>query len=214
MADEDEIGLRERKKIRTRETIVSVAMELFDEHGFQATTIPTIAEAADVSPRTVSTYFPSKEDIVFALWAGQKESLGRRLRDRASGESTIEAIRAWLLEERIPRQKRSLEIERQRRVIDSDPWLQSIERNRFHEFAGMLSREIAADLRTDEDAIEPRLAATALVGIFTLLSDERFRPDPIADPEKELPRRLLDRGLAFVAGGIAALVPAPGSDRE
>ena len=123
------MGLRERKKIRTRQTIASVAMELFDEQGFQATTIATIAEAAEVSPRTVSTYFPSKEDMVFELWAGQKEKLEIRLRDREPGETTTDAIRAWLLNEQILREERSREIERQRRVIDSDPGLQSIERS-------------------------------------------------------------------------------------
>jgi AcrR family transcriptional regulator len=211
MAEEAEMGLRERKKIRTRETIVTVAMELFDEQGFQATTIPRIAEAADVSPRTVSTYFPSKEDMVFEFWSGQKESLGLRLRERGAGETTTDAIRAWLLEERLLREKRSLDIDRQRRVIDSDPGLQALERSRFHEFAGMLSREIAADMGVDEDEAEPRLAAAALVGIFALLSDERFRPDPVADPELEVPMHLLDQGLAFVAGGIAALEPTRGA---
>jgi len=210
MADEAELGLRERKKIRTREKIASVAMELFDEQGFQATTIPRIAEAAEVSPRTVSTYFPSKEDMVFELWAGQKESLQRRLRERGSGESSIDPIRAWLLDERIPGEKHSLDLERQRRVIDSDPWLQSLERSRFHEFAGMLSREMATDMGTGEDEIEPWLAAAALVGIFALLTDERFRPDPVSDPDFELLRRRLDRGLAFVAGGVEALGPNPG----
>ncbi len=210
MAEEAELGLRERKKIRTREKIASVAMELFDEQGFQATTIPRIAEAADVSPRTVSTYFPSKEDMVFELWAGQKESLERRLRGRGAAESTIDAIRAWLLDERILRGKRSFDLERQRRVIDSDPWLQSLERSRFHEFAGMLSREMAADMGAGEHDIEPWLAAAALVGIFALLSDERFRPDPASDPDFELARRRLDQGLAFVAGGVEALGPVRG----
>lgn len=61
MAD---IGLRERKKARTRETILREAFRLFRERGYNVTTVEQIAEAAEISPATFFRYFPTKEDLV------------------------------------------------------------------------------------------------------------------------------------------------------
>ncbi|MFE3060820.1 TetR/AcrR family transcriptional regulator [Nocardia sp. NPDC059239] len=57
-------GLRERKKLSTRALIEQNALRLFFAQGFAETTIDQIGEAANVSSRTVSRYFASKEQIV------------------------------------------------------------------------------------------------------------------------------------------------------
>src|SRR5437899_3797092 len=57
-------GLRERKKLKTKEAIQREAMRLFQEQGYEETTIDQIAEAAEISPSTFFNYFPTKEDVV------------------------------------------------------------------------------------------------------------------------------------------------------
>jgi len=57
-------GLRERKKLKTKESIQREAMRLFQEKGYEETTIEQIAAAAEISPSTFFNYFPTKEDVV------------------------------------------------------------------------------------------------------------------------------------------------------
>src|SRR6266540_1313595 len=90
-------GLRERKKQRTRETIARAAHELFAERGYHATTLPDIAEAADVSTRTIFAYFPSKEDILFSDFPVMKAALAQALADRPDGEDALETVRKLIV---------------------------------------------------------------------------------------------------------------------
>lgn len=60
-------GLRERKKQRTRSMLIDAAVELCDKQGFDNTTVDQIAAVADVSPRTFSRYFATKDAVILAL---------------------------------------------------------------------------------------------------------------------------------------------------
>ncbi|SEH51540.1 DNA-binding transcriptional regulator, AcrR family [Mycolicibacterium rutilum] len=60
----DARGLRDRKKLRTRETIRNEAIRLIERNGYASTTVEQIAEAADISPSTFFRYFPSKEAVL------------------------------------------------------------------------------------------------------------------------------------------------------
>src|SRR5690348_1119169 len=57
-------GLRERKKQKTRWLIQEHALRLFNEQGYEQTTVDQIAAAAEISPSTFFRYFKTKEDVV------------------------------------------------------------------------------------------------------------------------------------------------------
>ena len=86
-------GLRERKKRERRHCIEQAALELFDELGFDGTTIDDIAAAADIAPRTFFSYFPTKEDVVLADYATRLERLVDELGRRPTTEAPWTALR-------------------------------------------------------------------------------------------------------------------------
>ncbi|MFE6288287.1 TetR/AcrR family transcriptional regulator [Streptomyces sp. NPDC057877] len=90
------LGLRERKKLRTRQTIREAARRLIDERGYDSTTIEQIAAAAEVSPSTVFRYFPSKEHIV--LTDDYAKFMMTILSERPADEPPLAALRAVLTE--------------------------------------------------------------------------------------------------------------------
>jgi AcrR family transcriptional regulator len=59
------VTLRDRKRARTRQALVEAAAELFEQQGYNETTVAQIASAADVGTRTFFSYFATKEDLLF-----------------------------------------------------------------------------------------------------------------------------------------------------
>jgi AcrR family transcriptional regulator len=89
-------GLRERKKLKTRESIQREAMRLIEKQGYNRTTVEQIAAAVDISPSTFFNYFPSKEDVV--LYDAYDPIIGRLLLERPTDEPLGVAIRRVLEE--------------------------------------------------------------------------------------------------------------------
>ncbi|MBM7567575.1 TetR family transcriptional regulator [Paenibacillus sacheonensis] len=86
------LGLREKKKMKTRRTLQQQGMRLFREYGYAATTIEQIAEASEISPSTFFRYFPTKEALV--LEDNDDELLIESFRKQPAGISLIQAFRA------------------------------------------------------------------------------------------------------------------------
>ena len=85
------MGLRERKKARTRAEIQRQALRLFRKRGYEATTVAKIAAAAEVSESTFFRYFPTKEDVV--IWDALDPLIFEAFREQPPDLGPIQALR-------------------------------------------------------------------------------------------------------------------------
>ncbi|GAA4847441.1 TetR/AcrR family transcriptional regulator [Kitasatospora terrestris] len=88
------LGLRERKKQRTRDALVDAAHTLFLQQGYGRTTVDEIAAAVDVSQRTFFRYFANKEEVALAVIADAEDFFIDCLRARPAEENPLQAMRA------------------------------------------------------------------------------------------------------------------------
>ena len=92
------VGLRERKKARTRESLEAAALDLFARQGFDATTIEEIADACEVSPRTFFRYFPTKEAVLFGDGESRCAALVDALSAQPADVAPLDALHAAMLD--------------------------------------------------------------------------------------------------------------------
>jgi AcrR family transcriptional regulator len=205
-------GWRERKKERTRETITRSALELFARDGFSATTLAAIAARAGVSPRTVSTYFPSKEDLVFWNYGIAIERLHRRLDERPAGRTVIDEIGGWFRDEMVAQaddevsgmvrertDREAVDYARMRQAaIVRDPELWGMERRTTRVIVDIVADAMAKERGTDPDDLPGRLLGATLTAVIHELNARAARGDRSVVAE-------FDAALRFLQAGTDAL---------
>src|SRR2546423_9457878 len=184
-------GLRERKKRKTRDTIVRVAAELFAQQGYEKTTIAEIADAAEVSPRTIFAYFPSKEDILFCDFPEMEERLAQALRERPEGATALDALREFIVGSLVPDRAGLV----RKSIVASDEALQRSVRARLAVLEELMVGAIAEDLHAGPDDIRPRIVAAALTAAFTAVHDPAAPPVP-KSPEEAMAK--IDDVMGFL----------------
>ena len=200
--DDAPVGLRERKKQQTREAIVESAMALFEERGFSKTTIADIAAAADCSPRTFFAYFGSKEEVVFADSGEKIESLRLTLQERPADETTIDALRTWIVS-MVEQADLHASHERCRQeLIAQNPTLDAHDRGVLGRIEQVLTDSVLEDLGEGGSEVSARMVAASAAATLRTLG-ELYKQDPgrvEADP-----MAIVDEALQFLHAGLASL---------
>jgi AcrR family transcriptional regulator len=184
MTTSQPVGLRERKRRRTRATIIRVALEMFGERGYRATTLTLIAEGAEIAPSTLHGYFASKEDIVFSVYDDLRESVHARILNRPNDETLSQAMLAWTSEvlPQIAGDDDETQFRQRRATIASEDSLRAAERLRLAELEDAFTEAFAQDLgETPADLRARLMASLATNGLNTIwqwwyprLTDERL----------------------------------------
>jgi len=178
------VGLRERKKARTRDALRDAALERFHRDGFEQTTIEDIADACEVSPRTFFRYFPTKEDVLFS---DADERCGRLLTTIAAQPPDVGPLPALLAGALAVADDYGAERARlvlRKRVLTSSPQLRasSAERQRGWEDAAVqLLAQRAAAQELDASPFELRLVVATGLAALRVALDEWLDGDDTCD---------------------------------
>ncbi len=82
-------NVREEKKKKTRKAIVTAAVRLFDQKGFEKTSIEELAREAGIGKGTIYTYFQNKTEIFYAFCEEQLEFIHLELASKTDPNAPI-----------------------------------------------------------------------------------------------------------------------------
>ena len=93
------MGIKERQdreRQAVRQAILEAARDLFVTEGYRHVSIRKIAERIEYSPAAIYSYFPSKDDIFFALAEEGFARLDVKVRDtEITGDALADVRRCW-----------------------------------------------------------------------------------------------------------------------
>jgi AcrR family transcriptional regulator len=165
--DKTAVGLRERKKLRTRAQLTEAALRLFSERGFDATTIEDIVEEVEVSPRTFFRYFDSKEDVVIGFFDDLGEQLRAMLAARPPEEPPFTAIRRALGSFGDLYTAQADRVTAAKRLAHETPAIRARLLDKHARWENGVAEELAARLGADPDDPRPRLIAAVALAAFS-----------------------------------------------
>jgi AcrR family transcriptional regulator len=210
------VGLRERKKLATRQALGIAAMRLAVERGLDNVLVDDIAAEAGVSPRTFNNYFASKYEAICALAMDRAQQIGAALRERPEAEPLWDAITHAVLQQyaaadQAPDKNWITVV----RLVISSPVLQGEYLKSNYVMQHVLAEAIAQRIGTDAGIdMFPRVIAGAVTAATQVAMERWLFADPptALAPLIRLALRKLTEGLP--AAGASPDIPGsttPGS---
>ena len=203
---EEVSGLRERKKVATRQALGEAAMRLAVERGLDKVLVDDIADAAGVSARTFNNYFASKYEAICALQQDRAMRIGDELRARPAGEPLWDSVTQAVLSQFDPANRAPDKdwMDRHPAGRDQPPAGRRVPRvqglAQYH-LAEVIAERMSVSLETD---MFPRIMAGAVLGAMQAAMERWLRSDP---PVPLAP--LIRQAFSQFADGMRAVLPPP-----
>ncbi|MGI8748017.1 MAG: TetR/AcrR family transcriptional regulator [Deinococcus sp.] len=176
--------LRERKRLRTRQAILTAATELFERHGYTATTLDDIAAAAEISKRAIFSYFASKEDLLFPESDARIGAAINAIAARQTGDGPVQILTRAMTtttqeSDDLTGRRAALRL----RLIRTVPAVRGRALQHQLDAQREIARRLAAAFPTDLDLISAAALTGAFIGAVTGVLDLLFEgKDPPQDP--------------------------------
>ncbi|MGN6687502.1 MAG: TetR family transcriptional regulator [Actinomycetales bacterium] len=194
MSTMSDSSLRERGKARRRDAIERAALRLFAERGFEETTVAEVAELAEVAPRTVSLYFPTKLDLALAHMDEGAERLIAALEAKPAERPTFEVFAEFLQDETacVDEELRELRAA----MFARNPQLKALGTVKTDQALQLGASAIARELGRPEDDVAVAVLVAGTLGVMRDFAEltVRYGPDAVRTA-----------ALRFLAGGIDGL---------
>jgi AcrR family transcriptional regulator len=208
-------GLRERKKRLMRQMISDTATAMFLERGFHEVKVAEVAEACEVSEKTIYNYFPTKESLILDREEAMTEAISRVLGPGGALGSPVDAAVELIVDDMHqlydhwgdePGQPADVTmIRRFVELFEQTPDLRAAQRDMMDRLVEVAAVGMAARAGVDPDDPEPQIAADALIGLWRVQSramrkyaDGSHPPAELRDlviAEVRRAARLIDTGL-------------------
>ena len=148
-----------RPAVTSKGELELLALELFAERGFEATTVDDLAEAAGIGRRTFFRYFPSKNDVVYGDFDAALDGLRSALAATPASVPLLDGIRdAVLAFNALPAGAEPQHRVRMSLVLHT-PALQAHSTLRYAGWRAVIAEHAAAWLGVAVDALEAQLVA-------------------------------------------------------
>lgn len=199
-----------RRPLTTTSRISDVAIDLFDQRGFDETSVDDIAAAAGISRRTLFRYYPSKNAIAWGDFGGHLDQMRSLLAELPDDLPMADALASALIEFNEFPEEQADRHRRRMRLVLSVPALQAHSMLMYADWRQAIADFAAQRMKLPTDDYPPQLIGWLTLGT-ALAAYEQWLADD-SDPSGTGLRDLLVVGSRLLATGIdAALARNPSS---
>jgi AcrR family transcriptional regulator len=185
-------NVRQQKVLAVRARLATSALSAFAEHGYEATTIASIAKVAGVSTRTFFRHFATKEQVLFPESEARIERFRVALRQHRTATRGYRAIKAACLAlalDMLPeRQERAL----RQKIINGESSLRAKQASYIRELEKVLLAELTPPFADSREVLQASVMAKATIAVLeatlTAWYHEKCRSDLLEMGEFALSR--------------------------